>query len=187
VSAVASLRGVVLCEDKLTERFLRRLLGSFGFDTQRRILFEPAPSGLGAAEAWVRERYPREVALLRSKRHQRDLCLLAARDGDNVGVEARKRELDAQLVANGLEPRLPGERIALPVPTWSIETWLLALLGDDGVREDAPLKEHFQRRHRGHVHEAIGSAVKAWNEGTAAASSLPSLRDGVSELARLSW
>jgi hypothetical protein len=182
----AALRGVVLCEDKLTEQFARKLLSSLGFDTRRRIRFATAPAGSGSGEAWVRLRYPHEVRELRSKRHQRDLCLLAIRDGDRFGTDARKRELDEQLVSTELAPRQDRERIATPVPTWSIETWLLALLGADGLHEGEPVKAELVRRHGERLGEAIAAAVRAWTEGLAAASALPSLRDGVTELARLS-
>jgi hypothetical protein len=82
----AAMRGVVLCEDKLTERFVRKLLGSLGFDVRRRIRFETAPAGAGSGEAWVRQRYPNEVRELRSKRHQRDLYLLERRGGCGLGA-----------------------------------------------------------------------------------------------------
>lgn len=180
------MRGVVLCEDKLTEQFLRRLLDALGFDTRRRIRFRTAPAGSGSGEAWVRQRYPHEVRLLRSKRHQRDLCLLAIRDGDRFGIDVRKRELDEQLVTEQLAPRQPEERIATPVPTWSIETWLLALLGDVAVHEGMPTKAELARRHGARTDEAITAAVRAWSEGAAEASGLPSLRDGSAELTRLS-
>jgi hypothetical protein len=179
------MRGVVLCEDKLTEQFARKLLSTLGFDTRRRIRFARAPAGEGSGEAWVRERYPREVRELRSKRHQRDLCLLAIRDGDRFGTEARKRELDEQLVSTELEPRRTTERIATPVPTWSIESWILALLGDRELHEGEPAKAELVRRHGARIGEAIAAAARAWCEGAASAAVLPSLRDGADELARL--
>lgn len=148
--------------------------------------FARAPAGAGSGEAWVRQRYPREVRELRSKRHQRDLCLLAIRDGDRFGTDARKRELDEELVSEELAPRQARERIATPVPTWSIETWLLALLGDVEPSEGEPVKAELVRRHGERIGEAIVAAVRAWLEGAAATSRLPSLRDGVVELARLS-
>lgn len=57
----AAIRGVVLCEDQLTEQFVRKLLSALGFDTRRRIRFARAPAGDGSGEAWVRQQYPREV------------------------------------------------------------------------------------------------------------------------------
>lgn len=184
-AARAATRGIVLCEDKLTERFLRQLLASLGFDTRHRMRFDSAPSGKGAAEAWVRKRYPREVRLLRAKRHQRDLCLVAVRDGDCVGVTKRKLELDHELELEDLQPRQAGERIATPVPTWSIETWLLALLGDAELPEDVPGKPELVRRHGGREREVVIAAVRAWSEGGASRSGVPSPRDGASELERV--
>jgi hypothetical protein len=181
-----AMRGVVLCEDKLTEQFARKLLSNLGFDTRRRIRFARAPAGEGSGEAWVRQRYPREVRELRSKRHQRDLCLLAIRDGDRFGTDVRKRELDEQLVSTQLAPRQATERIATPVPTWSIESWILSLLGETELHEREPAKAELVRRHGERIGEAIAAAARAWCEGAAAASGLPSLRDGVDELARLS-
>lgn len=64
------LRGLVLAEDKRTERFFRELLGVLGFKT-RSFRFETAPPGQGAAEAWVARRYPDEVKVLRSKNFSR--------------------------------------------------------------------------------------------------------------------
>jgi hypothetical protein len=101
-------------------------------------------------------------------------------------VDARKRELDEQLLTKELSPRQARERIATPVPTWSIETWLLALLGETGLHEGEPVKAELARRHGERSEEAIGAAVRAWNQGAAAASELPSLRDALIELARLS-
>lgn len=185
MKARATMRGVVLCEDKLTERFVRKLLGSLGFDTQRRFRFETAPAGSGSGEAWVRQRYPHEVRLLRSKRHQRDLCLLAIRDGDRLGVDVRKRELDAQLMVEELAPRQAQERIATPVPTWSIETWLLALIDGTELDEGEPYKAELSRRHGERSSAVIAAAVRAWGEGGASAAALSSLRDGMNELGRL--
>ena len=42
------------------------------------------------------------------------------------------------------------------------------------------------KRHGERTDEAIVAAVRAWGDGGADASTLPSLRDGVVELARLS-
>jgi hypothetical protein len=122
------MRAVLLVEDKHQERFVRALLVRLGFEV-RRLRFKISPSGRGSAENWVRKRYPDEVALLRRSRHQRNLCLLAMRDGDRQGVGARQRELDDELSTQGQEPRAANERIAAPVPTWNIETWLAAMQG----------------------------------------------------------
>ncbi len=178
----ASARGVVVVEDRLTERFFRRLLGRLGFDP-RRIRFITAPAGKGAAEAWVRLRYPNEVRVLRSKNYQHDLFLLAVRDGDRVGPDGRKRELDEELVSVDMDKRRAQERIATPVPTWSIETWLLWLNGRRPVDENSRRKEEFRDQFRGQERRAIEAAVAAWV--VEQPFELPSMIDGQDELGRI--
>jgi len=178
-----SIRVTVLVEDKRQERFVRELLLHLGFDS-RKLRFDVAPSGEGAAEAWVRKRYPGEVKVLRSKIYQKDLSLLAMRDGDAKGVSARKGELDDELAANGHAKRGASERISTPVPTWSIETWLLQLLGEDALSEDKSYKTRFPPVRRKEA-EAIRAAVGAWPGSGAGTGLPPSLADGCVEIARL--
>lgn len=178
------VRGVVLCEDRRTERFFRRLLTALGFNL-RKFTFLTAPSGVGAGEAWVLQQMPREVGVVR-RYHQENVGLLAARDGDAMGVVARKREVDALLKAREMAPRGPDERIALPVPTWAIENWLLDLLGHGGVDErrgpgaaGATWKQVFEREHPDEG-GAVAKAAEEWGSGR-----LTSLIDGRAELDRL--
>ena len=63
--------------------------------------------------------------------------------------------------------RKAAEMIATPVPTWSIETWLLALLGDDAVDETVSLKRHFEERYSGKAErQALLDAAQAWRART---------------------
>ncbi len=176
------LRGVVLAEDKRTERFFRALLLELGFKA-RRFRFETAPAGEGAAEAWVARRYPDEVKVLRSKNYQPALRLVAVRDGDTVGVRVRKQELDQALEATGLAVRQAGEGIATPVPNRNIETWLLALLTEADLDETADYKHRFEQEHRADERRALREAAAAWKDIDL--MSLPSLRDGKTEVLRL--
>jgi len=180
----AQLRGALIVEDRRTERFFRELLDCLGFDWHKfRII--PLPNGKGDARAWVRKRYPSEVKLLRQKRHQR-LCLIAVRDGDNTGVAPRKADLDSALCDAGLDPRQKGERIATPVPTWSIETWLLALLGDDTVEETTKTKLAFEKLYPGKEEgRALRDAAQAWRSRADQVPSVPSLKDGKTEMSRI--
>ena len=186
------IRGVVLAEDKRTERFVRHLLEVLGFE-KRSFRFEPAPAGRGAAEAWVLANYPGEVKVLRAKAHQR-LGLIAVRDGDREGVTARKAQLEVALREAGLTPRSNSERISTPVPTWSIENWLLALLEhadiDEGrgpnQREGQTWKQIFDHTHGGaRERNALKRAAKAWRDGQADTEGLPSRADGRVEISRL--
>ena len=186
------IQGVVLVEDRRTERFMRHLLAKLGFDIKRRkIEFKVAPRGKGAAESWVRKQYPGEVRYLRSRYPRR--FLLAVRDGDAVGVAGRKAELDGALVEADQATRGPEERIATPIPTWSIESWLLDLLGADDVNEQRkpePVigpawKQVFEGEHGGDEKNALRNAATAWKEGPPDRPELPSLVDGRAEIARI--
>jgi len=156
----------IVCEDRLTERFLRKAC-------QRQKLgvlhVEVAPSGKGAASAWVRRKYPEFVKLHRSKNYQKNLYLLMAIDGDNKGVSVRKLELDQELVKAGVEARKPGEPIAVFVPTWSIETWLASLVDGSAYDESRPLKEDNAVRHLWEDDErkaqTISLAANNWRAG----------------------
>ncbi len=173
------LRGLVLAEDKRTERFFRELLRALGFKV-RRFRFETAPAGGGAAEAWVAQRYPDEVKVLRSKNYQHALRLIAVRDGDTVGVHIRKQQLDQALEDAGLDVRQADEGIATPVPTRNIETWLLALQNGADLDETSDYKHRFEREHRDHERSVLRKAATAWKDVDQ--TSLPSLRDGKAEM-----
>src|SRR5436190_2155568 len=123
-------RGTVLSEDSRTERFFRELLVDLGFN-KHKLYFRTAPRGKGDAKKWTcaPSQYPSEVRGLRQVKQQR-VFLIVVLDGDNADPHQRKTELDDCLRSERLEVRQAAERIAAPVPTWSIETWILALLGE---------------------------------------------------------
>ena len=188
-----TLRGVIVAEDKRTERFCRHLLEELGYD-KRNFDFKTAPSGRGAADAWVLGQYPTEVKWLRSKRHQR-LALVALTDGDRFGVVHRKNAFDAALGSAGLDARDAAERIANGVPTWAIENWLFCLLAHPAINEnrhrpreaaetnDVTWRTHFERTYEGDAEkQALIAAARLWLSATPA---LPSLADGRAELARI--
>ncbi|HLT39922.1 MAG TPA: hypothetical protein VK034_26760 [Enhygromyxa sp.] len=118
------------------------------------------------------------------------MCLIAVRDGDAVGVEGRKVELDEALRQAGLAPRGPTERIATPVPTWAIENWLLDLLEHPNINENRrpsgdsgpTWKQVFERVHGTDENLALTTAAQAW---PSASVRLPSLRDGRAEIGRI--
>lgn len=177
-----NLRGLVLSEDKRTERFFRKLLRVLGFKT-RSFRFETAPAGAGAAEAWVAKRYPGEVKALRSKNYQQSLRLIAIRDADGVGLKRRKQQLDQALEKAGLAVRQADEGIATPVPARTIETWLLALGGEAGLDGTSDYKRLFENKHGTHESCTLEKAAEAWLN--ISAKSLYSLRDGQAEIKRI--
>ncbi len=185
------VQGVVLSEDVRTESFVRRLLENLGYN-KRKFRFETAPSGRGAAESWVRQRYPQKVKILRTREFERR-CLLAIRDGDRAGVAARKAELDQALQDEGMPHRRSDEHIATPVPTWSVENWLLDLLDEPRIDENqhAPgagsptWKHRFEQVCGSDEKAALRQAAAEYCRRTSYASELPSLQDGRQEIDRL--
>lgn len=169
-----------MSEDNRTERFLRYVLKGRGCNW-RRLRFETAPAGTGAADAWVCQRYVESMRLLRRKRDQSGLGLLTAIDGDSAGLSARKQQLDQALESGGLDPRLPDERVAVMVPCWSIETWLLQLLGVPDIEEGRSLKKQFEDRRNERTD--LRDAAARW--GRSDGSTLASLDDAQRELERL--
>ena len=131
------VRYVLLCEDRLQERFLRKVCEGLGLKKLRVACQSLDP---GNAAQKVREQYPREVRDLRSRSKQRNLALLVVIDGDQHGPIERKRQLDTTLMDQGTPMRSAPERIVITVPTWSIETWLGHLNGHDNLDEQTKYK-----------------------------------------------
>lgn len=175
----------VLCEDRKTENLVRRLCDAWGLSS-RDVWVSVAPSARGAASAWVIRNYSKQVTAFRAvSRFQRELGLLVVIDGDNVGVKERERELAKQLVAQEkepLEPRGPDERLAIFVPTWSIETWLFWLSGDRHVDESRSYRND-ARSASDHVSRDSGLALAAFLRGSELG--LPSLEAARKEAKRL--
>jgi hypothetical protein len=127
------------------------------------------------------------MRLHRSKNYQKNLALIVHIDGDDRGVTARKTELDSRLTESSLPARAPHERVALLVPTWCIETWMLHLAGIAQPPEDAKLKRDPDPQYRQAMRTleedgtaAIRAAVAAWPS-----TAVESLADGNIELGRV--
>ncbi len=127
---------VLLCEDTQHEAFVRRFLAKRGITGRRlRVLKNP---GQGAADAWVRNRFPTELAAIRKRPVETRLVVVI--DGDRFGVSDRRKELDERCRATEVEPVEITDPVALIVPTWNIETWLAYLDGEavDETKSDYP-------------------------------------------------
>lgn len=128
---------VLLCEDRRSESFLEHLCRQHGVKI---VHVHIAPQGEGAASAWVIKQFADRVRQLRAKKNQRNLGLLVHVDGDDVGVVHRLGSLSRQLEEEGLERVADQEPIGVIVPTWSIETWTLHLVGRGQPPENVRLK-----------------------------------------------
>ena len=135
---------VLLCEDRQQETFVRRFLkghsGPRAREVSRRLRVEMAHPGRGAADHYVLERYPHEVAAYRRQSAKRETRLLVMIDGDSAGVGGRTQQFDQACRDHRIEPRKDSERILILVPTWNIETWLSWLTGREveETRKDDP-------------------------------------------------
>lgn len=172
------VRVILLCEDSRQENLIRPVCVSrFGEVVRVR----KPPAARGAASGWVVGQYPSEVRALRSRGAER-VGLVVVVDGDNQGVKKRKRELAAALERAGLDPVGSKERIATCVPTWSIETWLLALAGIGPVDETQSYKRDWEKL--SDSKKRARAAASAWRDGRCTIA-LPSFLDACAELDRL--
>lgn len=173
----------LLVEDRRHETFGRALLARLGVET-RSIRVEKAPPGEGAAEAFVRRRFPVEVESYRHRAGRAQTGLLAMTDADTLTVDQRKHLLDEQLDKG----REANERIALLVPKWEIENWILFLTerrpnGADVVEDARYSFETIERE------DVVRSASRFFELSRPSASlprpCLPSIESAVPEAQRL--
>lgn len=170
------LRVRVCCEDRQHEAFARELLQSRFNVRARDMHFAVAPAGKGAASAWVAKQYADVQLEARATKHQATLCFLVIVDGDNIGTAARIKMI-------GANNRAPSDRIAVLVPTWSIETWLLWLSGKL-VSESQSYKQQLDGAA---FRREVRAAVNAWPlERVEEKESIPSLVAARVELKRWS-
>lgn len=128
---------VLLCEDSQHEAFIRRFLKGMGCNT-RELRVEKSPSGRGAADQYVRNRFPKE---LEAYRHRRAMsALIAMIDADGNEVQGRISELKQECQSEGVLFRGPDEAVAIAVPKRNIETWIHYLNGEQVNETDKYLK-----------------------------------------------
>lgn len=143
---------VILCEDRQHEAFARRFLERTG--RNRRVQrVERAPGGRGSAEQFVRERYPKELAYYRERRHRVEHALIVLVDADRGSVDARVEQLERACQAAGMEHRQSADRVAIFVPARNIETWLAYLAGQSVNEEDGYPRLECERGCQCHVNE----------------------------------
>ena len=127
---------VLLCEDKRHEQFARRFLLRRGVPG-RRIRSLIAPPGSGDAKLWVRQCYPDEIRAYRTKSNSIHNILFVMTDVDNESVVKRSESLENACHDVRLDGLRSGERIVLALPKWAIETWILSIVPQKGLRNSA--------------------------------------------------
>jgi len=174
------VRMVVLCEDEAHRRFSYQVFLKLGYHP-RELYFHESPTGRGAAEHWVRERYPVEVEAYRRNVHTQRIGLLVLIDADNRTVEQRHRELDAALREKKLQSRAAQEVIVLFVPRRHIETWIAFLVGHqvDETNDCKGITRGVDYR------DAAHRFVELHHHGADRSVGLPSMETAFNELTRL--
>lgn len=91
----------------------------------------PLPAGKGAGEQYVRQHYPREVKVHRSKKNHMAIRLGVLIDADTHSVVAHHEQLEKALADAEMPGRVRGEGIGVLVPKRNVETWVARLNGSD--------------------------------------------------------
>ena len=128
------VRMTLLYEDTQHEAFALRFLEKRGWST-RQIQRVKAPGGRGAAEQFIRRRFPIELQELRKQHGNVSLVVLV--DGDRYGLSERLTQLDTACDQERVPRRQANESVFVFVPTWSIETWLAYLDGQSVVEDES--------------------------------------------------
>ena len=155
----------VVVEDRaqqnLVRRYLQRCWGSNY--SERKIDWRPLPAGRGSGEQYVRREYARQVRACRSSLGKRNSSLLiTVVDADTETTSRRASQLSAALESEGLPPPAPGEPIAVLIPKRHVETWILALMGNNvDERVDYKRAPHSYVPTRNDIKDAA-SELHAW-------------------------
>jgi len=118
---------IVLAEDEIQQRFIRRFLQKL-YDSPS-IRNRDLPNSKGSGEQWVREQYAQEVKAYRNRSARAKTALIVAIDADTSEVSQRCRQLRETLKAADERPRTNEETIVHLIPKRNIETWIFCLNG----------------------------------------------------------
>ena len=177
---------VLLVEDENQAQLIRKHLVRRGHHP-RSIRVEKTTAGDGIRH--VLRNYAREVRNYRHQSTRVRTALVVSMDADRESVDARQRQLAAELQ----EPRRADERILHLIPRRHVETWLLCLNGYrvDDTGYALPRRHEVQHgSHRIPVAALNGRAADAlfdWSRPNALIpdNCVPSLLTGIDELSRL--
>jgi hypothetical protein len=174
---VSGIRWWLLGEDPEHERLALELARRLGLKS-RPVNVVIAPGGEGAASAFVLKRYAHEVRVTTRRRPGQRVVMIVMIDGDNVGLQRRKEQLEASLREAGEPVRQAEEPIVILVPTWSVETWLLPRSPD--VVETVDMKPRMRNPQLEHFEEAARRVVTPDDD-----EPLMGIRDAAREVERV--
>lgn len=173
---MSRVRYVLLCEDLRQARFLREVLKRQSGDFEEIRPPRIAPFGKGDAKKFIVDRFPQEVAVLRSKSYQKGLGLAVVIDADNLSTQQRRETLLAALSPNNLSDQQP---IGFIIPRWCIETWIVFLRDGhaDETEKCATYKQQVDSRDVRPAARTFADTLNAPPQDW-----LPSLREAADEL-----
>ena len=164
--------------------FIRAHLIARGFNP-RKIRHNIAPEGVGSAEQWVRDRFPREVQSYRIRRHE-NIVLIVMIDVDNHTPQQRIEQLEKALQDNELTQRDQKDRIAILTPAWCLENWFWFLQEGEVVEETS--KKYTYTRNgsflTGHKPDDFAAKMHDWCQ-SGQPDPPPSLKTSCAEWQRL--
>jgi len=131
---------ILLCEDDEHERLTKAYLKKCGQRSQAPTVRSIVASEQGGNDAWVLNRFPKELHACRQRlKRTGKTRLIVLIDADKYSAEDRRRQLLERATAAGLAELAPNEPVALLIPKRNIETWIRALLGEK-VNEEQDCK-----------------------------------------------
>lgn len=119
---------IVLAEDTIHQRFVRRYLYCLGFSPHQ-IDFRQVPNGRGSGEQSVRQHYSNAVQDYRVRSARAKTALIVIIDADAQDMGRRASQFEEALNQSRLVPRSNTEAILHFVPRRNVETWILHLNG----------------------------------------------------------
>ncbi len=176
------VRFLILVEDRKLERFVRECLYALGVHT-REIRVVDYLDGRGSAKQRIDREYPVQVQAYR-RRCSENIALIVGTDADEQTVQQRISRLGQVLRQAELEPRASDERIAIWVPRWHIETWLLFLKGHE-VDESTHLKDRAGEVDIKAAAREFVRRFRQWDQNPGSEQLLPSILTAFEETRRI--
>jgi hypothetical protein len=141
---------VILCEDRQHEAFARRFLAKANLSARIQRV-EVSPRGRGSGEQFVRERFVKELAYYRSRRHRVQQVLIVLIDADGRDIGERIRQFDSVCTEAQCRCRQHDECVGIVIPARNIETWFAYLEGQPVNEHDTYPRLHRERDCQRHV------------------------------------
>ena len=139
----------ILCEDKLTQCYIRRFLTAQGI-SGRRIHSLPLPAA-GCGEQYVRQQYPKYLKALRTNNFNSNILIVAI-DADTKTFKERKKQLEESCIMCGIPSRTKKDKLLIFIPKRNIEKWVKYFYGES-VDEETDCS-HFLNGHESDCYKA---------------------------------